>query len=159
MDQSFLNFESFILNQLVPQWQEPVDQLILYLQNSLGLIKFYKYKIVQFKILYKLKFNKFQQLINLTNIGGVSSSGSGGSGLLASRISTDNDSNNSNNSGNNNNDGDLDTENFDHLKELNSPTINNALKNLSAKRYLKNHHGMGYLVGIIKPKIQFPTPN
>ena len=33
MDQSFLNFESFILNQLVPQWQEPVDQLILYLQN------------------------------------------------------------------------------------------------------------------------------
>ena len=61
---------------------------------------------------------------------------SGGSGLLASRISTDNDSNNSN-GGNNNNDGDLDTENFDHLKELNSPTINNALKNLSAKRYLK----------------------
>ena len=149
MDQSFLNFESFILNQLVPQWQEPVDQLILYLQNSLGLIKFYKYKIVQFKILYKLKFNKFQQLINLTNIGGVSSSGSG---LLASRTSTDNDSNNSNNSGNNN-DGELDTENFDHLKELNSPTINNALKNLSAKKISKNHHGMGYLVGIIKPKI------
>ena len=148
MDQSFLNFESFILNQLVPQWQEPVDQLILYLQNSLGLIKFYKYKIVQFKILYKLKFNKFQQLINLTNIGGVSSSGSGGSGLLASRISTDNDSNNSNNSGNNNNnDGDLDTENFDHLKELNSPTINNALKNLSAKKISKKSSWYGLFGG------------
>ncbi|KGU12283.1 sorting nexin-41 [Candida albicans P87] len=146
MDQSFLNFESFILNQLVPQWQEPVDQLILYLQNSLGLIKFYKYKIVQFKILYKLKFNKFQQLINLTNIGGVSSSGSGGGGLLASRISTDNDSNNSNNSGNNN-DGDLDTENFDHLKELNSPTINNALKNLSAKKISKKSSWYGLFGG------------
>ncbi|KAF6064943.1 PX domain family protein [Candida albicans] len=147
MDQSFLNFESFILNQLVPQWQEPVDQLILYLQNSLGLIKFYKYKIVQFKILYKLKFNKFQQLINLTNIGGVSSSGSGGGGLLASRISTDNDSNNSNNSGNNNNDGDLDTENFDHLKELNSPTINNALKNLSTKKISKKSSWYGLFGG------------
>ena len=72
MDQSFLNFESFILNQLIPQWQEPVDQMILYFHGSLNLIKFYKYKVIQFKILYKLKFNKFQQLINLTNIGGTS---------------------------------------------------------------------------------------
>lgn len=143
MDQSFLNFESFILNQLVPQWQEPVDQLMLYLQNSLGLIKFYKYKIVQFKILYKLKFNKFQQLINLTNIGG---------GLSVARKSIDNNSNGNGNSNGNSNEEEeeeenLDTENFDHLKELNSPTINNALKNLSAKKISKKSSWYGLFGG------------
>ncbi|KAK6889989.1 Sorting nexin-41 [Candida tropicalis] len=141
MDQSFLNFESFILNQLIPQWQEPVDQMILYFHGSLNLIKFYKYKVIQFKILYKLKFNKFQQLINLTNIGGTS---------VVPRRSVDADDSEGSINGNDaNNQDDMDTtaKSFDHLKELNSPTINNALKNLSSKKLGKKSSWYGLFGG------------
>ena len=145
MDQSFLNFESFILNQLIPQWQEPVDQMILYFHGSLNLIKFYKYKIIQFKILYKLKFNKFQQLINLTNIGGT--------GTVPRRSVDEDDSESSVNGRDSSNQDDADADvddmanSFDHLKELNSPTINNALKNLSNKKLAKKSSWYGLFGG------------
>ncbi|RCK55387.1 Sorting nexin-41 [Candida viswanathii] len=141
MDQSFLNFESFILNQLIPQWQEPVDQMILYFHGSLNLIKFYKYKVIQFKILYKLKFNKFQQLINLTNIGGANT---------VPRRSVDiDDSESTTNGHDTSNQDELDAtaNSFDHLKELNSPTINNALKNLSSKKLGKKSSWYGLFGG------------
>ncbi|EMG51067.1 SNX41 Sorting nexin-41 [Candida maltosa Xu316] len=142
MDQSFLNYESFVLNQLIPQWQEPVDQMILYFHGSLNLIKFYKYKIIQFKILYKLKFNKFQQLINLTNIGG--------STIPVPRKSTDNDDDDDDQDGvtsNGNSQPDPEINNLDHLKELNSPTINTALKNLSSKKLNKKSSWYGLFGG------------
>lgn len=64
IDSNFLNLESFLTDHLVAEWQEPLHQLIQYYYASLNLIKFYKFKILQFKLLYKLKFGKFQFLIN-----------------------------------------------------------------------------------------------
>lgn len=64
MDVNFLNFESFVMLNLIPNWQEPINQLIQYYLSSLQIIKFYKYKLVQFKLLSKLKFNKIQELMN-----------------------------------------------------------------------------------------------
>ncbi|KAK6454622.1 uncharacterized protein RJT20DRAFT_130808 [Scheffersomyces xylosifermentans] len=114
IDSSFLNFESFIINHVIPEWQEPIHQLIQYYLSSLTLIKFYKYKIIQFKILYKLKFNKFQELLNLTNATSTS---------LATAISNAN-----------NNNGDSQNATLDHLKDLNSPTITNALQKLESRK-------------------------
>ncbi|SGZ54005.1 CIC11C00000000734 [Sungouiella intermedia] len=67
MDSSFLNFEHFLYKHVIPDWQEPIDQFVQYYYSALQLIKFYKYKLVQFKLLYKLKFNKAQELANYTN--------------------------------------------------------------------------------------------
>lgn len=106
VDSNFLNFEGFIGDCLVPQWQEPVHQLIQYYTTSLNLIKFYKYKIIQFKLLYKLKFNKFQELLN-----------------LALSSNTFNPSTPTNNGSS-----------LDHLKELNSPTILNTLQRIESKK-------------------------
>lgn len=67
MDSSFLNYEHFLYNHVIPEWQEPINQFVQYYYSALQLIKFYKYKLVQFKLLYKLKFNKIQELSNFTN--------------------------------------------------------------------------------------------
>lgn len=67
MDSSFLNFEHFLYKHIIPDWQEPIDQFVQYYYSALQLVKFYKYKLVQFKLLYKLKFNKAQELANYTN--------------------------------------------------------------------------------------------
>lgn len=67
MDSSFLNFEHFLYNHVIPDWQEPVTQFIQYYYSALQLIKFYKYKLIQYKLLYKLKFNKVQELSNFNN--------------------------------------------------------------------------------------------
>lgn len=67
MDSSFLNFEHFLYNHTIPEWQEPINQFVQYYYSALQLVKFYKYKLVQFKLLYKLKFNKVQELSNFTN--------------------------------------------------------------------------------------------
>lgn len=105
IDSNYLNFEGFVGDCLVPQWQEPVHRLVQYYITSLNLIKFYKYKIIQFKLLYKLKFNKFQELLN-----------------LASSSNNYNPTPSSNGS------------NLDHLKELNSPTILNTLQRIESKK-------------------------
>ncbi|CAI5756539.1 unnamed protein product [Candida verbasci] len=131
MDQNFLNFENFVLNQLIPQWQEPINQMIQYHYTSLNLIKFYKYKIIQFKILYKLKFNKFQQLINLSNIGGATTT----------KIKHNDEEEQEEE------EEEVVVNNLDHLKDLNSPTLNNALKNLSIKKISKKSSWYGLFGG------------
>lgn len=67
MDVNFLNFESFVMLNLIPNWQEPINQLIQYYLSALQIIKFYKFKLIQFKLLYKLKFNKIQELMNFNS--------------------------------------------------------------------------------------------
>lgn len=67
MDSNFLNFEHFLHNHVIPDWQEPINQFVQYYFSALQLIKFYKYKLVQFKLLYKLKFNKIQELSNFNS--------------------------------------------------------------------------------------------
>ncbi|KAI5952016.1 SNX41 [Candida jiufengensis] len=150
LDQSFLNFENFVFNQLIPQWQEPINQLIQYHQTSLNLIKFYKYKIIQFKILYKLKFNKFQQLININNLNGGSVGGSNSNDIGSNSINSappsfaeaktqeEEDA--------------VVINSLDHLKELNSPTLNNALKNISMKKITKKSSWYGLFGGNNQPK-------
>ncbi|ODV77133.1 uncharacterized protein CANTADRAFT_27497, partial [Suhomyces tanzawaensis NRRL Y-17324] len=108
IDSNFLNLESFIVNDLIPEWQEPVHQLVQYYISSLHLIKFYKYKVVQYKLLYKLKFAKFQDLMNLST----------NPALLAS---ADPSSPNS-------------ASNLDHLKDLNSPSLNSTLERIEARK-------------------------
>ncbi|CAK9440369.1 uncharacterized protein LODBEIA_P44690 [Lodderomyces beijingensis] len=150
MDQSFLNFENFVFNQLIPQWQEPVNQLLQYHQTALNLIKFYKYKIIQFKVLYKLKFNKFQQLINLNNIaeGGPSATNNNhttSSSFTTAKTDEEEDA--------------VVINSLDHLKELNSPTLNNALKNLSMKKVAKKSSWYGLFGGNNSPRqLNFRLP-
>lgn len=67
IDLNFLNFESFVISNLIPNWQEPINQLIQYYSTALQLIKFYKFKLIQFKLLFKLKFNKIQDLMTFNN--------------------------------------------------------------------------------------------
>lgn len=67
IDSNFLGFEHFVQNHAVPDWQEPVDQFTQYYFSALQLVKFYKYKLIQFKLLYKLKFNKVQEYANANN--------------------------------------------------------------------------------------------
>lgn len=67
MDTNFLSFEHLLYNHVVPEWQEPINQFVQYYYSALQLVKFYKYKLVQFKLLYKLKFNKIQDLTNFSS--------------------------------------------------------------------------------------------
>lgn len=66
LDSSFLNFEHFLYAHVTPAWEEPITQFIQYYFSALQLIKFYKYKLLQYKLLYKLKFNKVQELASFT---------------------------------------------------------------------------------------------
>lgn len=66
LDLSFLNFEHFIYYHVIPEWEEPIAQFIQYHFSALQLIKFYKYKLLQYKLLYKLKFSKVQELASFT---------------------------------------------------------------------------------------------
>lgn len=102
IDSNFLNFESFLIDSLIPEWQEPIHQLIQYYFASLNLIKFYKFKIIQFKLLYKLKFKKFQQLLSFLTTKTINS---------PENVS----------------------QTLDHLKDLNSPTINQAIQNIKSQ--------------------------
>lgn len=67
IDSNFLSFEHFVQNHAIPDWQEPVDQFTQYYFSALQLVKFYKYKLIQFKLLYKLKFNKVQEYTNTSS--------------------------------------------------------------------------------------------
>ncbi|KRZ98590.1 uncharacterized protein AC631_05646 [Debaryomyces fabryi] len=67
IDSNFLGYEAFLMNDIIPEWQEPISQLVQYYLTSLQLIKFYKFKIIQYKLVYKLKFNKYQELANISN--------------------------------------------------------------------------------------------
>lgn len=67
VDSSFLSFESFLMDDIIPKWQEPISQLMQYYLTSLQLIKFYKFKIIQYKLVYKLKFNKYQELSGISS--------------------------------------------------------------------------------------------
>lgn len=66
LDLSFLNFEHFLYSHVTPLWEEPITQFIQYYFSALQLIKFYKYKLLQYKLLYKLKFTKVQELASFT---------------------------------------------------------------------------------------------
>lgn len=66
LDLSFLNFEHFLYDHVTPLWEEPITQFIQYYFSALQLIKFYKYKLLQYKLLYKLKFTKVQELASFT---------------------------------------------------------------------------------------------
>ncbi|KAJ8140657.1 hypothetical protein OY671_006154 [Metschnikowia pulcherrima] len=66
MDSDFLNFEHFLHDHVIPDWEEPVNQFAQYYMSALQLVKFYKYKLLQYKLLYKLKFAKIQELSNST---------------------------------------------------------------------------------------------
>lgn len=66
LDSSFLNFEHFLYAHVTPAWEEPITQFIQYYFSALQLIKFYKYKLLQYKLLYKLKFSKVQELASFT---------------------------------------------------------------------------------------------
>lgn len=88
VDLNYLNYESFLLQHLVPDWQESINQLIHYYEVVLDITGFYKFKVIQFLILYKLKFEKMNQLKNLG-----------------------------------------DGDNFENLKHIDSPSVNNFLKN------------------------------
>lgn len=67
MDSNFLNLEHFVHNHIIPDWEEPVNQFTQYYFSALQLIKFYKFKLLQYKLLYRLKFNKVQELTNSTH--------------------------------------------------------------------------------------------
>ncbi|OBA20785.1 hypothetical protein METBIDRAFT_205822 [Metschnikowia bicuspidata var. bicuspidata NRRL YB-4993] len=67
MDSNFLNFEHFLHEHVIPEWEEPVNQFAQYYLSALQLVKFYKYKLLQYKLLYKLKFAKIQELLNSTH--------------------------------------------------------------------------------------------
>lgn len=62
IDLNFLTYEGFVQDHLIPEWEEPIHQMIQYVYAALVSIKFYKYKVIQYKLLYKLKFNKYQEV-------------------------------------------------------------------------------------------------
>lgn len=64
MDSNFLNFEHFLHDHVIPEWEEPVNQFAQYYMSALQLVKFYKYKLLQYKLLHKLKFSKILELSN-----------------------------------------------------------------------------------------------
>ncbi|EGV65852.1 Sorting nexin-41 [Yamadazyma tenuis] len=65
IDLNFLNFENFLFENFIPHWHETITQLYQYFNIALNLLNFYKYKILQFKILFNTKFAIFNQLTNL----------------------------------------------------------------------------------------------
>ncbi|QRG37301.1 hypothetical protein FDK38_001674 [Candidozyma auris] len=62
VDSTFLNFEHFLYEEVIPDWDDPVNRFVQYYVSALQLVKFYKYKLIQFKLIYKLKFNKVQEM-------------------------------------------------------------------------------------------------
>lgn len=68
IDSNFLNFEGFLQDRLITEWQEPVHQMNQYFYLALILIKFYKYKVIQYKLLYKLKFQKYQEMFGAVSV-------------------------------------------------------------------------------------------
>lgn len=64
IDLNYLNYENYLFNHLIPDWKDSINQLILYFEECLNLVNFYKFKIIQFLILFRLKFNKMSQLYN-----------------------------------------------------------------------------------------------
>lgn len=67
IDSSFLNFESFLVSTLIPQWQEPMHQLVQYYQSALNTIKFYKYKVIQYRLVHKARAARMHDLEGLTS--------------------------------------------------------------------------------------------
>lgn len=64
IDSNFLSLEHFVHSHVIPHWEEPINQFMQYYYSALQLVKFYKYKLLQFKLLYKLKFSKILELSN-----------------------------------------------------------------------------------------------
>lgn len=62
VDSTFLNYEHFLLDRVIPEWDDPVNRFVQYYFSALQLVKYYKYKLIQFKLIYKLKFNKVQEM-------------------------------------------------------------------------------------------------
>lgn len=111
MDSNFLNFEHFLHEHVVPSWQEPTNQFLQYYFSALQLVKYYKYKLTQYRFIYRLKFNKVQELTNFHN---------------------------SYNS-------------IKHLKNLNinSPTINRAIKDIETKQKKGQLHSKKSWYGLL----------
>lgn len=65
IDLNYLNYENFLINNFMPNFYEIINQLIHYFNIGSNLINFYKFKIYQFKILFKTKFSYLHQLANL----------------------------------------------------------------------------------------------
>ncbi|KAG7194792.1 uncharacterized protein KQ657_004473 [Scheffersomyces spartinae] len=72
MDKCFLSYETFLNQSAIPNWQEPIHSLIQYYMASLQILKFYKYKLVQLKILHKLRLKKSNQLLQYNNLSNLS---------------------------------------------------------------------------------------
>ncbi|CAK7900599.1 sorting nexin-41 [[Candida] anglica] len=66
IDSVFLNYESYIMNSFVPKWQEPIHQLIQHYLTAVQLLRFYKLKLIQYKLLYKSRIRKSQELESFT---------------------------------------------------------------------------------------------
>lgn len=62
VDSTFLNYEHFLLDKIIPEWDDPVNRFVQYYLSALQLVKYYKYKLIQFKLIYRLKFNKVQEM-------------------------------------------------------------------------------------------------
>lgn len=67
IDSSFLNFEAFLVSTLIPQWQEPMNQLVQYYHSALHTIKFYKYKVVQYRLVHRARAARMHDLDGLTS--------------------------------------------------------------------------------------------
>lgn len=65
IDLNYLNYENFLINNFVPNFSEIIIQIYHYFNVGLNLMNFYKFKIYQFKILFKTKFSYLHQLANL----------------------------------------------------------------------------------------------
>lgn len=62
IDSTFLTYEHFLHGHIIPKWEEPINQFLQYNHSALQVAKFYKYKLLQYKLLYKLKFHKALEL-------------------------------------------------------------------------------------------------
>lgn len=67
IDSVFLNYESYTMNSFIPKWQEPIHQLIQHYLTAIQLLRFYKLKLIQFKILKKARARKTLELDAMTN--------------------------------------------------------------------------------------------
>lgn len=63
IDSSFLSYESFQEKSLIPELQEPISQFSQYYTVTLQIVKFYKYKLMQYFVLYESKLSKYHKLL------------------------------------------------------------------------------------------------
>lgn len=67
IDSVFLNYESYTISSFIPKWQEPIHQLIQHYYSATHLLRFYKLKLIQFKLIKKSRVRKQLELESYTN--------------------------------------------------------------------------------------------